>query len=199
MAFLPFAFDARTVAPATELGAIPAGEYTVAITDSGMEPTKAGDGQFLKLVFTVLDGPHKGAKIFDRLNLVNRNQTVVDIAQRALSAICHAVRVFVIRDSAELHHKPLRIKVSFEPAKGEYGEQNRVKAYKPVTGSAPVAPTANAPSANAYEAAKGGKRPSQAAPATIPAAPSDMPWRRLVPAIPEPAPATETAADDLHF
>ena len=109
MAHLPFAFDARTVDPATELGALPSGEYIVAITDSAMESTKAGDGQFLKLVFSVLDGPHKGAKVFDRLNLVNRNQTAVEIAQRALSAICHAVGVMAVTQSEQLHDRPLQV------------------------------------------------------------------------------------------
>lgn len=199
MAFLPFAFDARTVAPAAELGALPAGEYTVAITDSNLEPTKAGDGQFLKLVFSVLDGPHKGAKVFDRLNLVNRNQTAVDIAQRALSAICHAIRVFAVQDSVELHNKPLVIKISYEPAKGEYGEQNRVKAYKPVNGttSAP-APVA----ANTYEAAKGGHRPSQSRPQSdVPPAPATMPWRKSSPpaAATYPLPVAEASTDDVPF
>ena len=171
MAHLPFAFDARTVDPATELGALPSGEYIVAITDSAMESTKAGDGQFLKLVFSVLDGPHKGAKVFDRLNLINRNQTTVDIAQRALSAICHAVNVLGVQDSQQLHDKPLKIKISYEPAKGEYGEQNRVKAYKPMNESlsTPVRPASPAPTPmppatqNAYREVRGGASPSEAA------------------------------------
>ncbi len=54
----------------------------------------AGDqqrhGQFLWLMLDILEGPHKGRRVFDQLNLVNQNPTTVEIAQRALSAICHA-------------------------------------------------------------------------------------------------------------
>jgi len=32
----------------------------------------------------ILDGQHKGRKIFDQLNLVNPNPTTVEIAQRTL-------------------------------------------------------------------------------------------------------------------
>lgn len=199
MAFLPAAFDANTVQPAAELGALPAGEYIVAITDSALEFTKAGDGQFLKLVFSVLEGPQKGAKVFDRLNLVNRNQTAVEIAQRALSAICHAVGVMAVTQSEQLHDRPLKIKVSYEPPKDGYGEQNRIKAYKPVHEGAPAAPLKSVPrsptakaapqpapamASNAYREAKGGNRPSESA---VP------PWRQPKPKDPqEPAPAAQT-------
>lgn len=140
MAFLPYAFNARTVAPAAEFGAIPAGEYLVSIVKSSVENTKAGDGQYLKLVFSVLEGLHKGAQVFDMLNLVNRNTDTVDIAQRKLSAICHAVGIMDVTQSEQLHDKPIRIKVSYEPAKGEYGENNRVKAYKAATAKSSSSP-----------------------------------------------------------
>lgn len=184
MALLPAAFDHTTVSPATELGALPAGEYLVAITDSALEYTKAGDGQYLRLVFTVLDGVNKGAKIFDRLNLVNRNPTAVDIAQRALSAICHAIELRgVLQQSEQLHNQPLKVKVSYEPPKNGYSEQNRVKAYKPanegitsgqvmprassagpaaVSAAAPAAAPAASAAQNTYRQAKGGSSPSEA-------------------------------------
>lgn len=138
MAFLPTAFDARTVAPAVEIGALPSGEYLVAITDSSFESTKMGDGQFLKLVFTVLDGEHKGRQIWDRLNLVNRNPTAVEIAQRALSAICHATGVLTVADSSQLHDRPLVIKVKYVPPAGDFGEKNEVKAYKSAAVGSPA-------------------------------------------------------------
>lgn len=212
MASLPSYFDANTVAPAAELGALPAGEYLVAITDSAMEDTKARDGQFLKLVFSVLEGPHQGAKIFDRLNLINRSQTAVDIAQRALSAICHAVGVFGVEDSQQLHNKPLKIKISYEPAKGEYGETNRVKAYKPAKDytpvtvlSAPVVPVLGTrrPQPNAYEEAKGRVKPAvPAAPATAPASKAIPSWRRPPAASMHMADAStkkEAIEDDVPF
>lgn len=182
MAFLPSVFDANTVTPAAELGALPAGEYLVAITDSAMEYTKSGDGQFLKLVFTVLDGAHKGAKVFDRLNLINRNPTAVEIAQQSLSAICHATGVLVVRDSAQLHNVPLRIKIAYVPPKGEFGEKNDVKAYKPV---------------NAVNGKGTPGQPARPGPAPAPRpAPTQAPsWGAPPAAAPAPQAADAPAAD----
>ena len=122
-------FDARTVEPGG-FDVIPAGEYEVCIVSSVVEPTKAGDGKFLKLELQVLNGPFQNRKVFDRLNLWNKNPQTVTIAQGTLSAICRAVGVLTPQDSSDLHNKPLRCKVVVKNDK-EYGESNDVKRYMP--------------------------------------------------------------------
>ena len=42
-------FDANSVAPSAPLDALPAGTYECCIVESGMFPTKSGNGSFLKL------------------------------------------------------------------------------------------------------------------------------------------------------
>lgn len=85
------AFDASGVEPAAPLELLPPGKYVAQIVQSEMQPTKLGDGQMLCLELDILEGPHRGRKLWDRLNLVNRSQQTMEIAQRTLSAICHAV------------------------------------------------------------------------------------------------------------
>ena len=85
------AFDASSVEPAAPLEPLPPGKYVAQIVQSEMRATRAGNGQYLWLEMDVIEGPHQGRKIWDQLNLVNPNQQTVEIAQRALSAICHAV------------------------------------------------------------------------------------------------------------
>lgn len=129
-------FDASIVAPATEFQALPSGEYLMAITESEMKETKGGTGQYLQMSFTVLNcavQEHLGRKVFVRLNLINANQTAVDIAQRELSAICHAVGVLKLQDSQKLHDLPMVCKVQHIPAKGEFAESNKISAYKPAS------------------------------------------------------------------
>ena len=84
-------FDASGVEPAVPFELLPPGKYRAQIVQSEMQPTKQGDGQMLWLELDILDGPHRGRKLWDRLNLVNRSQQTVEIAQRQLSAICHAI------------------------------------------------------------------------------------------------------------
>jgi hypothetical protein len=123
-------FNAGSVEPAKPRTTLPAGKYKCVITSSGEQPTKAMTGTMLKLQLQVIDGPHQGAMVFDQLNLNNPSATAMEMAQRTLSAICHAVGVIMPQDSSDLHNKPLRCKVVVRKS-DEYGESNEVKAYKP--------------------------------------------------------------------
>ena len=99
-----------------------------------MRVTKDGQGQYLWLELDILDGALAGRKLFDRLNLVNNNPQTVEIAQRTLSAICHACGRMQVKDSEELHLIPVHVDVRVKPPKGEYGESNVIR-YLPRGGA----------------------------------------------------------------
>ena len=177
MALLNGTFDATEVAPAVPLEVLPPGKYLAHLIESEMLPTKAGDGQLLKLVFEVLEGPAARRRIFDQLNLVNRNEQTVEIAQRTLSAICHAVGQVHVSDSEQLHFKPLIVTQKVEPAGndkyGVYREaRNKVGGY-----SAAGPSTANS---TAPRPAAPGPRPAATAPPPTmrTGAAATPPWRR---------------------
>lgn len=174
-------FNAQNVNPQTAFEPLPAGWYPVAITASESRPTKNGNGAYLHLELTVIDGNHKGRKVYDRLNLWNPNQTATEIAYRTLSAICHAVGVLEVGDSVQLHNLPLEAKVSIRAADGAYEASNEVKGYRAVTGNGAVPPAAPAPAPVTP--------PSAPATPTTPAAPVAAP---TAPAAPAPAPAAPT-------
>lgn len=127
MAFL--GFDATTVAPQAPRDALPEGKYTAVITSSEEKPTKAGTGSYLELVFEIVDGPHKGRKLWERLNLQNQNLTAVAIAKASLSAICYAVGILRPQDSTELHNKPLEITVKCKRNPQTDEIQNEIKGF----------------------------------------------------------------------
>lgn len=158
-------FNAASVAPATAFEAIPAGNYAAIITESAMKPTKRGDGEYLQLTLQIIDGEHSGRKLFDRLNLNNPNATAVNIAQRTLSAICHATCVMQPQDSAELHDIPMQVKVGVEKNATDGTNSNVIKGYA-TAGNGKPAPRAAAQAAT-------GAPPPQAAPARAAA-----PWAR---------------------
>lgn len=138
-------FDARTVEPNQGFDVIPAGEYDAAIVASEVKATSAGDGKYLKLELQILNGTFQNRKIWDQLNIWNPNAQAVQIAKGTLSAICRAVNVLTPKDSAELHNKPLRIKVAVKKD-AEYGDKNVVKSYKPRDVQPPAPPVSPAPS-----------------------------------------------------
>jgi Protein of unknown function (DUF669) len=163
MAKLGGTFDASGVEPNAPLEALPPGDYKVQILQSEMRVTKAGTGQMLWLDMEVLEGPLQGRHVYDQLNLINPNPTAEEIAQRTLSAICHAVGKLQVADSEELHFQPLLVRVAVKP-----NGYNEVKGYKPVKQVA-AAGTATPPS---------GPTPPSAAPQVAPAANTTAPWKR---------------------
>jgi hypothetical protein len=152
MSFLQF--DATAVAPQQPIEAIPAGMYLAAISESEVVMTKSGSGQMLRLTWDVLEGPMKGRKVFDRLNIANQNPKAEEIGQRQLSTLCHAVGVLQVKETTQLHGRPCHIRVTVrKDESGQYADQNEVKDYRAINGQAPAAATA-APAPAVAPAAK---------------------------------------------
>ena len=123
-------FDANTVEPRTAMEAIPAGKYLAVISASEMKPTKAGTGQFLQLVFTIIEGELRNRQVWARLNLENPNELAMKIAQAELSAICRAVGIMAPNDSVELHNLPLVIRVKCKRRKDNDEISNEIGGYE---------------------------------------------------------------------
>ena len=131
-------FNAAEVEPNSAFSPLPAGEYQAIISESEMKPTKNGLGKYLELKLQILNGQHQNRTLFDRLNLVNKNDVAVQIAKGTLSSICRAVGVLTPNDSAELHNKPMGIVVKIR-ADQNGNPQNEIKGYKPRHTAAPAA------------------------------------------------------------
>jgi len=122
-------FDANQVEPNATFDPLPAGKYIAAITGSEMKPTKSGDGSYLELEFTVLEGEYKDRKVWDRLCINHPNATTVKIARGNLSAVCRAIGVMQPRDSVEMHNIPLQITVKCKKRDDTGDLTNEVKGY----------------------------------------------------------------------
>lgn len=132
-------FDATQVAPQESFTPIPAGIYIAQAIDSEVKPLKSGNGQALNLTFEVLDGQFKGRKVFSRLNIQHTNQQAEQIGQKQLSQLCHAAGVLKVNDSAQLHQRPVRIKVKIRKDEtGQYGDQNEIAAFESVGNVVPT-------------------------------------------------------------
>jgi len=130
-------FNAANVPPASANIVVPAGWYNVIIEHSEVVPTAAGTGTILKLRYSIVDGEFKGRKIFGQLNIVNPSPMAQEIAQKQLSAICHAVNVIQCNDSQQLHNIPFKVKLKITPGgikdqhTGEkYDDKNEVTGWE---------------------------------------------------------------------
>lgn len=137
-------FNAHDVDPNPGFDPIPGGKYLAVITATEMKPTKNGKGEYLELEMEVIDGQHKGRKVWDRLTLKHSNEQTVQIARGTLSAICHAVGVMKPKDSIELHNVPLVVSVAVKNREDTGEPTNVVKGYAKREGAAAPRPAASA-------------------------------------------------------
>jgi Protein of unknown function (DUF669) len=135
MASLGATYDASQGEQMSDRSALPPGEYLAAIAKSDVGPTKKGDGRKIDLEFEVLDGAHKGRRFWTTLNLWNPNPVAVEIAQRELNSICHAVGKLRVADTDELHGVPMKVTLGVEK-----DGRNVARGYKPAAGAPPSAP-----------------------------------------------------------
>ncbi|HOL30597.1 MAG TPA: DUF669 domain-containing protein [Anaerohalosphaeraceae bacterium] len=142
-------FDANQVEPNVGFEPVPAAKYIAMVTASEMKPTKNGDGSYLELELTILEGPFKDRKVWDRLCLNHPNAQTVKIARGYLSAICRATGVMQPKDSCELHNIPMCITVKCKKRDDNDEITNEIRGYakkESVAGKPQqAAPTDNTP------------------------------------------------------
>lgn len=125
-------FNAEEVAPSGAFEPLPRGKYVAIITRSEVKNTKKNDGQYLSLMFKIVEGDYEGRTIFANLNMVNKSADAQRIARQQFSAICHAVDVLNPQDTSELHGIPLMISVKIRPETDTYAASNDIVGYGPV-------------------------------------------------------------------
>ncbi len=179
-------FDASQVVPNSGASdPIPVDKYPMAITASEMKGTKDGTGAFLLVELTVLDGQYAGRKVWDRLNLDNKNPVAVEIAYGTLSAICHACNILQVGDSQQLHGIPMMVSIGIQPAKGDFEASNKAKSYKAMNVAGQVNVATMAPAAVAQPVAM---------PVAAPVVPVAAPAPVAAPVAPAPVAAPVGAA-----
>jgi len=126
---------------------IPAGEYLVMIVSSDKKDTSDRTGQFIALEHQIMEGQYKGRKLFNNLNLWNRSDAAVKIAEGTLESICRAQsRIEAVGDTVELHNIPMIAKVAYNTTRKnnktggvdelKEGQRNSITAYKKYEGDA---------------------------------------------------------------
>ena len=130
MAMLPSVFNTSDYEASSGFEPIPAGIYLAEIIKTELKDTKDKTGKYLSVQFKIMEGEQTKRLIFCNLNLVNKNQQAVDIAQSELKSICLAVGFEgELEDSVDLHNIPLGIKVAIKPADSKWPASNTIKRY----------------------------------------------------------------------
>lgn len=174
-----FSFDTGSVEKReSNYELLPAGWYTAQAVESEIVPLKSGNGSALKLTFEVLAEAHRGRKLWVRLNVRHSNPQAEQIAQQQLRELCDSIGLARFSDTAELHYKPVQVKVKIrKDDTGQYEDQNEVSGFKPAgSAAAPAGARAVPPARPPAAPAAGAQAPAQA-PSPTPSAPTP-PWMK---------------------
>lgn len=117
-------FDANQVTPKQGFDAHPPGMFDFNISNTSIVPTKDNNGGMF-----VIDFQTPAGKITKRYNIWNQSQAAVDIANKELSALCHATGVFKVdwsNEGAALRGAVGRIEVGPQKNDEQYMEVKRV-------------------------------------------------------------------------
>lgn len=157
MAFLNQEFNVNELPVGTggNFEPLPAGWYTVAITQAELKDTKLGGGQYIKLRFDVTGPTHQGRVVFGNLNIKNANPKAEEIGRQQLGEVMRAIGLAKVTDTDQLIGGQISIKLDVKQD-AQYGASNEVKGFRSVSGSAAPAaasmPAAGAPAATAKAA-----------------------------------------------
>lgn len=126
--------------------ALPDGEYRFVVTETDYKSTRKGDGMVLWVSVQCIDHAHQRAKWTEFLTIEHPKPDVVRIARAQLKALAIAVghpTPDYVEFSEDLHDRPFIAEVyqssASDPKYGDAnGMQNRIGAYRPISGGAPA-------------------------------------------------------------
>jgi len=144
MALLDTPFVADPNAGQSDYAPLPAGWYTVRITEADIKETKAGTGNYIKVRYDVLNGTHAGRVVFGNLNLRNPNPKAEEIGRQQLSRLMLAMGLTQVTDTDQLIGGELSIKLAIQKS-DQYGDSNDVKDWKALSNQPVVAAAGSTP------------------------------------------------------
>jgi hypothetical protein len=102
-----FTFDPQRHAAGAAMELLQDGQYQMSIIDSERRTPRSGDGEYIQLALRVMSGKYEGRVIFHRLHVLTANATTRRIAEAELASICRAAGIDKLRDTTQLHGKPI--------------------------------------------------------------------------------------------
>lgn len=146
-----FDFDVSSydIQPARSFEPLPPGDYQAMVTAAELKDTKAGDGQYIELVIQITDGEHAGRRLWERLNIYNKNKQTEDIARSQLNSLGNACGHPRLTDTDHLIDVPFTISLDIDRRDTT---RNKIMGYSAAKGAARSAPKPSAPVASGKRA-----------------------------------------------
>jgi hypothetical protein len=159
---------------------IPEGtEVRLKCTDAVDKETSSG-GEMVAATFVVVEGEHKGRKIWTNFNTVNKSEKAQNFGRRMIAGWARACGKPNARSTDELLEKPFWAKLGVEKGTGQYKDKNTIASFLMPEGAAAPSPKSEPkPTPTGAETAAPAEEPASA-PKAKPAAPAaggkKQPW-----------------------
>lgn len=151
MAFLGQSYNTDDLPQGNSFDPVPDGWYNATISKAEVRDTKAGDGNYIAVSYTITGPTHEGRVIWGNLNLRNKNPKAEEIGRQQLGDVMRSIGLAKVEDSDQLVGGQLSIKLKTTKSE-QYGDKNEVSGWRAIAGSAP-------PSSAASSSATGSKAP----------------------------------------
>ena len=142
MAFLNTTFNADEL-PASQntndFSPLPEGWYTANISGAELKDTKAGNGQYISVQYSITGPTHQGRVVFGNLNIKNQNIKAEEIGRQQLGELMRAIGLTSVSDTDQLIGGNLSINLKIRKSE-QYGDSNDVTRFKALSGGVPVMP-----------------------------------------------------------
>ena len=128
-------------ASTTSYDALPAGLYEATIANAEIKDTKSG-GKYINVRYDITGPSHAGRVVFGMITIANANPKAEEVGRQQLGDLIRAISLDKLADTDQLIGGQLIIKLDVETTE-KYGEQNRVRGFRPANkGSKPAAAAA---------------------------------------------------------
>ena len=134
---------------APDFSPVPAGIYTVMVTEAENKTADSGAGM-LNMTMEIVDGEHKGRKLFPNICHTKKSGESNGFGHKQIGDLCTNIGFDAreLTDEGQLKMKPIKVEVVIKPHEyqGKVTERNEVASFNPTaTASETATPPANKP------------------------------------------------------
>ena len=147
MSFLDQAFEADALPQSGGYEPLPAGWYESNITGAELKTTKAGNGQYIAVKYTITGPSFQGRVVYGNINIKNPNPKAEEIGRSQLGDLMRSIGLAKVTDTDQLIGGSTCIKLAISKREG-YDDSNEVKGFKSLSGSMPPVEKAAAPASD---------------------------------------------------
>lgn len=161
MASLGQVFDVNDMPTGSTFEVLPEGWYQAAAGSAELKLTKAGDGQYIAVKWTIEGPSYQGRVVFGNITVRNPSSRAEDIGREQMGQLMRSAGMLRLMDTDQIVGIRCEIKLKVrEDKSGQYGPQNDVVAFRAIEGATlPKPSVASTASAMPKPATVAGKPP----------------------------------------